>query len=173
MSQYRLEAGIPPVSLANIEAGVNDATAEHTLGDTIQFDLGKMFVYVQVVDSPTTLGSGTGASNGAVMTHASATDPFIVTCDRSGGSAIVAGGVSAKAMGVAQGDVTTNYYTWIQVRGFCDYVRTDGNVEAGKAMAVSAVDEEASIRATIEDNFGTSLVADGSDATTAAFLYCW
>jgi hypothetical protein len=171
MSQYRLEAGIPPVSLADIEAGVNDATAEHTLGDTIQFDLGKMFVYVQVKDAPTTLGSGTGASNGAVMQNKSASNPFIVTCDRSAG--LAAGGVTQKAMGVAQGDVTTDYYTWIQVRGFCDYVRTDGTCTAGAAMAIHSVDEEASLRATLEDNFGTSLVDDGGDASTAAFLYCW
>ena len=171
MSQYRLEAGIPPVSLADIEAGVNHATAEHSLGDTIQFDLGKMFVYVQVVDSPTTLGSGTGASNGAVMTHASATNPFIVTCDRSGGSHV---GGSA-VVGVAQGNVTENYYTWIQVRGFCDYVRTDNGVAAGDILVSHAsVDEECDTRATLKANgFGTALKDDVVNGCEAVFLYCW
>ena len=159
------QGGINPtgLSLSAMQAGVNDASAEYTLGTSVTFPTGEAFVYVQVIDA-------TAAVDGAVMQQ-STTGLWIVTCDRSGGTAATNGLV----VGVAQGTVTVNYYTWIQYRGETDYVRTDGCVAIGDALVLHTADEEADTFADGEAEliFGIAGAADDANGTTSAMLFCW
>ena len=167
------QGGINPtgLSLSAMQAGVNDASAEYTLGTSVTFPTGEAFVYVQVIDGPTTHGSGTGASNGAVLAQ-STTGLWIVTADVSGGTMATNGAV----IGIAQGDVTTNYYTWAQYRGETDYVRTDGSVAIGDSLVNDVnTDEEADTFADGEAEliFGIAGAADDANGLTSAMLFCW
>ena len=153
-------------------ASVDDKTAVYELGTVVTDSYGNRFAYFQVVDGPTTAGDGTGCSKGACMLAGAATWG-IVSCDYSGGSAL-----GTKVLGIALGDVTTDYHGWFQISGFCDYVRSDGSVAAGEYMVADTAggtDEEADTMADGEEEqvFGMSLVADGAHASTAVILNCW
>ena len=166
------QGGINPtgLSLSAMQACVNESSAQHTLGTSVAFPTGEYFVYVQVIDGPTTHGSGTGASNGAVLVQGS-TGLWIVTADVNGTVA-----ANGRVIGIAQGDVTTNYYSWIQYRGETDYVRTDGGVAIGDSMVNDVnTDEEADTFADGEAEliFGIAGAADDANGTASAMLMCW
>ena len=150
-------------------ASVNDKDAQYELGTVVTDSYGNRFAYFQVVDAPTTVGSGTGCSKGAVMCAGAATWG-IVSCDRSGGSQL-----GTKVLGIALGDVTTNYHGWFQISGFCDYVRTDDGVAAGDYLIMHSVDEECDTMDATEEHlvFGTALVVDTTDYVAASVINCW
>jgi len=139
----------------SINAGaVTDSSTErlHEFG-RLRFEtdggVEKVYQYVQVVDA--------AVADGDALEVANATNPYIVSNDRSGGSSIA--GVPA---GVAVGTIAANSYGWILVRGYKANAKTDGSVAAGQAVirasADGVLDSADSISA--GKTFGTALAND-------------
>jgi len=148
-------AGMPPDVTP---ADVNTAAADprFTLG-SVYWKGGKAYRYVQFVDAVAYIA-------GHVLTWANATGTA-VTNDRSGGSAVFA----TRAVGVALGVMTENYYGFMQVSGINADVQTDTGVAAGEALVAHTVDGQCDTMAAGEEHlvFADSMAADATNTVTA------
>lgn len=79
---------------------------------------------------------------------------------------------STVVAGIALGTIATTEWGWIQVGGMCDYVITDGNVDASEALYV-ADNGVAALPATEPTHmgvFGVAIDADGSTTVSTKVL---
>lgn len=112
-------------SINATKLAANDATATDTPGAYRMAADGKIYRYVQVVD--------TAVANGHVVEVADAAVDYEVSKDRSGGSSI--GRIPA---GVAIGTISKDYYGWVLVKGVHTSVLSDGSVAAGEGVVPHA-----------------------------------
>jgi hypothetical protein len=135
---------------------------KYKLGMLREEDSGKVYQYVKNIDVT--------AADGWALTAGDATDPTIVSGDRSGGSAI-----NSIPVGVAVGSFPINSYGWVLVRGYKANVLSDGSVAAGEGLIAHAstdggVDSAAvgsTVTITNHQIFGLALAADTTSRVKA------
>lgn len=104
----------------------------------------KVYKYVLVEDANIAKGD---------VVEFSDTTAYEVTKDRSGGASL-----GRFVAGVAITTITDAQYGWIQVAGYCDYVKTDGGVAAGDRLVPHASSDGV---ADTETNASTAVVTSG------------
>lgn len=154
-------------------ATINEATErdEFELGAEYWYQ-GKGYTYVQFKDV------GTVAIAVGTVCQPKAGGAGLVTADISASLSSTAN----RPTGIALATMTADYYGFVQSRGICTTITTDGNVAAGNFLVsgadgvadpfAAAADATGSVNGQAGRIFGQALEADASTTLSLAKLWC-
>lgn len=91
------------------------------------------------------------------------------------GAYVTQAGASTFVCGVSTEDVKAGGYFKAQVKGFCDYITTDGGVTSGQALvpASSGVCDSAALASATVFAFGVAMADDSSTVLSKAYIDCF